>query len=116
MLAGLLGGRLVQFMLGPAGRIVLLALAFGAWTLYQRYDATRDCEADNLREELIESQRQLEIAQGIAEDARERANQTEQEMAETERRYDELTKDLLDRPETACRLDPDTRKRLLAIE
>lgn len=109
-------GTLIRFFMGPAGRVVLLALAFLGWTMYQRVDATRDCEAAELREELIESQRQLEIAKGIAQDARERADLRENEMAETERLYDELIQDIKDRPGTACGIDPATRERLLRIK
>ena len=109
-------GNLVSFLLGPAGKIILLALAFVSWTMYQRYDATSDCESDALRLDLIESQRQLKIAEGIADDARARADQTEAEMSETERRYDELKTDLESSPETSCPIDPDTRERLLRIE
>lgn len=106
----------MKFFLGPAGRIVLLAVAFVGWTVYQRADATRDCQDEQLRSALIESQRQLEIANRIAQDARVRADLRESEMAETERLYDELRTDLQNRPETACGIDNDTRERLLRIK
>lgn len=117
MLAGLLGGRVIQFLLGPAGKVLILGLAFGAWTLYHRIDATRDCEAAELREELLESQRQLEIAQRIADNARDRANKTEQEMSEVERLYDDLKTDLEQRETVGtCHIDPDLADRLRAIK
>lgn len=112
----ILGSKLIGFFMGPAGRIALLAIAFVGWTLYQRHDATADCEAEELRQELIESQRQLAISNQIANAARERADQTEQEMAETERLYDEIKKDLLARPEANCPISPATRDRLLRIK
>lgn len=116
MLTGLIGPRLVAFMMGPAGRVVLLALAFVVWTMYQRVDATRDCEAAELQEELVETQRQLAIANEIAQGARDRADQTEAEMALAEGRYNELKQDLAGRPDAACPIDPDTRERLLGIK
>jgi len=112
----LFGVKLLQFFTGPAGRVVLLALAFVGWTLYQRHDATRDCEAAELLDELTESQRQLEIANQIAEDARGRADNTEREMTVLEGLYGELKRDLVTRPGTSCPIDPDTRERLLRIE
>lgn len=111
----LFGVKLVQFLLGPAGKVILLGVAFVGWTLYQRHDATQTCEAAELREELIESQRQLAIAEKIAEDARGRANQTEQEMTQIGIQYEELQRKLQAAPDTACPIDPDTRDRLLKI-
>lgn len=112
----MLWGRAISFLLGPAGKVIMISLAFVGWTMYQRHDATSTCEAAELRKELIESQRQLEIATQIAEDARARADATETEMAETERLYDELSTDLKARPDAACPLSPDTRQRLLRIK
>ena len=112
----LFSGKLIQILFGPAGRIALLALAFVGWTLYQRHDATRDCEAAEMVEELIESQRQLEIANQIAQDARGRADNTEREMSVLEELYGELKRDLTTRPGTSCPIDPDTRERLLRIK
>lgn len=117
MLAGLLGGRALQFLLGPAGKVLILGLAFAGWTLYHRMDATRACEAEELQAELLESNRQLEIAQRIADNARERATRTEQEMSEVERLYDDLKTDLAQRQDGgSCRIDPALADRLRAIK
>ncbi len=112
----LLGKQIMSILMGPAGKVILLALAFVGWTVYQRMDATSDCEATELRKELIESQRQLEIANRIAQDARARADQTENEIAETERLYNELVTDLKSIPTASCPIDPAIRERLLLIE
>jgi peptidoglycan hydrolase CwlO-like protein len=105
--------RVIAFLTGPAGRMLLLVLAFVGWTVYQRHDATMDCEAEQLKQDLLESQRQLEKSNKIAKDARERADQTEVEMAETERLFDELKNEIENR---ACRIDDDLRERLLRIK
>lgn len=115
-MVALLGARALSFFMGPAGKIALLALAFVFWTLYQRHDATRDCEAEQLREELIESQRQLEIANKIVEAARERADRVETEMAEIERLNNEIKQTLLDNTEAPCPISPAFRERLLRIK
>lgn len=116
MLATFLGGRAVSFLMGPAGKIGLLALAFTGWTMYQRVDATLDCEADHLREQLTEANRQLDIAQRIAVAARGRADQSEVEMAQIKRELDAFIADQADR-ETAgsCDLSPADIERLRAI-
>lgn len=117
MIAALLGSNILRFLTGPAGRIVLLGLAFAGWTIYQRVDATRSCESAQLQEELIEAQRQLGLAQKIAEDARAKADQTEREMTEIERLNDALQTDLAARPATAaCIINDTDRERLLGIK
>lgn len=116
MLMGLLSSNLLKWIMGPAGRIALLALAFVGWTLYQRHDATRTCEAAELIEELQETQRQLELAEKIAEDARNRATKTEAEIGQLESVVNELKTDLEKQPQNQCAIDPDTRERLLRIK
>ena len=117
MLLALLGGRLTQFLLGPAGKVLLLGVAFAGWTLYQRHDATKSCESAELQRELLAAQEQLEIAERIAENARERANGTEQEMTQVRKLYDDL-KDDLDRLEAgaSCPIDPAIAERLRQIK
>lgn len=116
MIASLLGGKVLQWFLGPAGKMVLLVVAFAGWTLYQRYDATRDCEATEAVAQLKESQRQLEIAKGIAEGARERANVTETEITILEGQLDELKQNLRGDPANRCIIPDDVRERLLRIK
>lgn len=112
----LFSSSFIRFLVGPAGKVVLLALALFAWTLYQRHDATASCEAAELREELIESQRQLAIAEQIAKDARGRADETERQMTQIGDLYDDLKRQIQASPDTACPIDPDTRERLLRIK
>lgn len=114
MLAGFIGNRLISWLLGPAGKVILLVLAFVAWTVYQRHDATRDCEDAQLRADLIETQRQLAIAEGIAKKARERADQTQIEIDELEAAYADLEANIS--PGDGCSISPELRERLLRIK
>lgn len=116
MLAGLLGGRAFSFLLGPAGKVLLLGVAFAGWTLYQRMDATAKCEATELQQELIAAQEQLEIANRIADNARQRANATASEMSEVRRLYDDLKTDLDQREDgDSCLIDRAISDKLRAI-
>lgn len=105
----------LSFFGGPAGRLLLIVLAFFAWGSYQRIDATADCEEAELREELKEAQRQAGIAQEIAREARQRADAAEKDMAELKGLADDLT-DEINASGGGCRLDPDIRERLLGIK
>lgn len=104
----------LSFIGSPAGRLLLIALAFFAWGAYQRLDATADCEAAQLREELAESQRQLSIAQQIALEARSRADAAEKDIEELKGIADALTSEI-NAQGGGCALDSDTRDRLLRI-
>jgi len=116
MLSGLIGSKVVQWALGPAGKIILLVLAFSAWTLYQRHDATRTCEAEVFQEQLIETQRQLVISDRIAQEARERADATEAEINVLEGQLDDFQNAMQSRPGSSCPIPDDLRERLLRIK
>lgn len=105
----------LSFIGSPAGRLLLIGLAFLAWGAYQRGDATADCKEAQLREELLESQRQLSIAQQIASDARERADTVEANITVLKGLADELTQEI-EGTGRGCIVDADTRERLLRIK
>ena len=105
---------LLSFLTGPAGRVLLFVLAFLVWGLYQRVDATADCEDAQLREELAESNRQLQIANGIAEDARGRADAAEGIIENLKGLADELSVEI-QAEGRGCTLDPATIERLRRI-
>lgn len=109
------GKTILGFLGGPAGRLLLIALAFFAWGSYQRIDATADCEAAELREELIEAQRQAKIAEQIAAEARDRADAAEANIETLKGLADELTEDI-QAAGRGCAIDPATRDRLLGIK
>lgn len=105
----------LSFLSGPAGRVLLIGLAFFAWGTYQRIDATRDCEEAELREELLESQRQLGIAESIASEARSRADVAEADIEKLKGLSDEITKDIA-AGGGGCVIDDATAERLRRIK
>lgn len=109
MLAGV---KVAQFLFSPAGRVVLIALSFLAWGAYQRHDATKDCQEEELRRQLAESQRQLVIAQQIATEARRRADQRELEVEELRDLANEITEDV---EGSGCSIDDATVEQLRRI-
>lgn len=105
---------MLGFFSGPAGRVALIGLAFLAWGAYQRIDATSDCKEDELRRDLIEAQRQLEIAQGISENARSRADEAERKLETLEGLADEIRTDI-ESSGAGCVIDDATAERLRRI-
>lgn len=97
----------------PLGRLVLIGLAFLAWTAYQRAEGRSQCETAQLEAELEETRRLLTESQGIADRARERADRTEAELSELKDQADDLSFPLPD--SGACTLPDDLRDRLRAI-
>lgn len=110
----MLVAKAISFAFSPAGRIILIGLAFVAWTAYQRHDATADCEAEQLREELVEAQRQLGVSRQIAANARTRADTAEAELQTATEAQNELVKEL-ETTGDACPIPDSIRKRLLDI-
>jgi hypothetical protein len=96
-----------------AGQLLLLGLAFIAWTSYQRFDATQDCQDEQLLADLAESNRQLQIANDIAAEARARADEVETAMTELRELADGLTEEIAEGD--GCAIDPDMADRLRAI-
>ena len=105
---------LLSILSGPVGRYALIGLAFLAWSAYQRADATADCQDDHLREELAESNRQLGIAQGIAAEARTRADGAQAAITELEGLAHELSTEIRESGD-GCTLDPDIAERLRGL-
>lgn len=100
-----------SFLFSPAGKTLALVLAVLAWTAYSRHDATKDCQEAQLAAELKESQRQLVIANRIAEEARTRADQMATEIVELK----DLADDIVQNPGSSCSLDDGDVERLLRI-
>lgn len=106
----------LKFATSPAGRLVLIALAFLAWGTYQRIDATSDCKDAQLQEELEEAQRQNAIAARIAAEARARADLAEAETAKLKEIADAIEKDIMDDPDRGCVIGPADLERLRSIK
>lgn len=104
----------LSFFMGPAGRIVLVVLAFLAWTAYQRMDATRNCKEEQARVQLEEANRKLVEAQRIAEEARARADRTDAELEQMGAERDAILSELESRGDV-CVVPDDIRQRLRAI-
>lgn len=111
----MLAAKAISFLLSSAGRTVLVGLAFFAWTAYQRHDATVDCETEQLREELVEAQRQLRVVQGISKNARFRADKAEAELLTAMEAQNDLVKEL-NVQGASCPIPDNVRERLLSIK
>lgn len=106
----------LRFVGSPAGRLLMIGLAFLAWGTYQRIDATRDCKEAQLQEELKEAQRQNAIAARIAAEARARADQAEAQVAKLREIADAIEKDIMDDPDRGCVIGPADLERLRSIK
>lgn len=107
--------RVVGFLTSPAGKVMLIVLAFVAWTVYQRVDATATCNAEHVAADQREALRQTELAQNIARAATERADEAEREAALMETENEQL-KELIESGEiSTCDISDDARERLLRI-
>lgn len=99
----------------PIGRAVGLLLAFVAWTTYQRLDAASDarqsCNDAHFVAQVAEQERQLAVAEKIAQDARERADRAESEMLQLREAANEIANGI----EGSCAIPDDIRRRLRAI-
>lgn len=102
-----------EALISPAGRLILVALAFISWTAYQRAEGRSKCETAQIEAELEETQRLLAESLGVADRARERADKTQAELDELKDQSDELTFSLPDAG--VCVLNDDLRNRLRAI-
>ena len=108
--------RIFGFLFSPAGKFLVVVLAFALWTMYQRADATAACVADYASQEIEEANRQATIATGIAKRARERADRSEAELNELEQSYDALKKDIENGALGSCLMPDDVRDRMLRIK
>ena len=104
----------MSLLLGPGGRIILAVLAFAAWTIYQRADATSDCREAQFRVELQEANRKLKESAEITIRAEKRAQQSAEALVQAERQKDELLSELRASGET-CLLPESTLERLRSI-
>lgn len=109
------GSALWFFLRSPVGRAFGVALVFCAWTAYQRVDAASDakaaCQQDQFEALVAEKERQLAVAEEIAQDARKRADKAESEMLELREAADAITSEL----GGSCDIPDDIRQRLRAI-
>lgn len=103
-----------QFLFTPSGKIILVVLAFLAWTAYQRMDATRNCKDEQARVQLEEANRKLIEAQRIAEAARARADRSDAEIEQMGAERDAILSELETRGDV-CAIPDDLRQRLRAI-
>ena len=108
-------GKLLSIVLSPGGRVFLAVLAFGAWTIYQRADATSDCKEAQVRVELEEANRKLQEAAAISRRAEDRADQAAAALLQAERDKDELLRELRASGES-CPLSDRAIERLRAIQ
>lgn len=105
---------LLRTLLSPVGKAALIAVAFAAWTAYQRHDATSDCRSAQAQRELVAAKAALEKAVEIGQAAELRAADATAEIAELERAKNELLEDLRSTGQS-CTLPDDVRERLLRI-
>ncbi len=99
----------------PVGHALGAVLLLVGWTAYHRIDAAREaaseCKQDQFEAQVAEKERQLAVAEKIAQDARDRASVAEGEMT----RLREAANVLLEDPRPSCDIPDDVRQRLRAI-
>lgn len=99
----------------PVGQALGVLLLLTGWTVYHRQDAASEaaaeCRADQFQAQVVEKERQLAVAEKIAQDARDRANAAEVEMI----RLREAANALLEDPSPSCDIPDDVRQQLRAI-
>lgn len=107
---------MIQLLASPLARLAGIALAFLAWTAYQRHDAARDaraeCRADQLQATLEEVQRQKDVVDTTLADAEREAAQSDRELADLSKRLEEIN---ANRNESSCVIPDDVLRRLRDI-
>jgi len=106
-------GAVWEFLKTPTGRVILLVLAFGAWTWWNRYDAAYEARKEVRAEIAAEYDRQREEATQLAAEARVRADEADAELARLQELRDELVSTL---GADACDIPDDLRQRLRDIQ
>ncbi len=110
---------ILTFFLGPAGRVILIVLAFVAWTVYQRdqaADAAREeCQAEQLQRTLDEIIRQRDAAQQALAGAERQRQETEREMDTLEEERNAILRELAERGAGVCDIPDDVLERLRNI-
>ena len=105
---------ILSFFSGGTGRVLLFAGAVLLWTQYQRADATRDCEDEQLRVSLEQKQAQIEELQAGAAKARKAATETQKGLDALRKDRDDLLEDFGELRDS-CGFTDDQRERLRAI-
>lgn len=112
-------GRVIAFLLGPAGRWVALAAALLLWTVYQRdlaaTAARSECREAQLEATISEMERQTEAARTALRQAQEQAARTRAELAELEGEHNAILAELAGRGDSVCAIPADVLDRLRAI-
>ncbi len=103
----------------PLGRIAVLAMAFFAWTAYQRDQAAdrarQECQAEQLQKTLAEVDRQRVAAVAARKTAEEQQGKTKAELADLEKENARITKELGKSPPATCSVPQRTLDRLRNI-
>ena len=111
----MLVARIVSLVLGPGGRVFLVAFAFIAWTVYQRIDATSDYKKAQVHIDLEETNRKLEEAAAISQKAQLRVEQVVKELQQAEREKNAILSEI-QASGGSCPLSDSVRKRLRDIK
>ena len=106
-------GGAMKWLSSPTGRVVVALVLLGAWTVYQRADAAHDAREAVWAEVEEEYDRQRAEAEKLRQEARERADEVEEELT----RLEELQNDFVNDPANeSCDIPDDVRQRLLEIQ
>lgn len=93
---------IISWVLSPFGKVMLVVLAFLAWTAFQREQAAvharAQCHAEQLQKTIDELHRQNAAAEAAKIAAEQQSAQTEQEMAALEHEKNDLIQKLADGP------------------
>lgn len=115
MLGSIFGTVLTFVLRNPMGQALGVLLALTIWTVYQRQDAASDaeslCQQEQFEAQVAEKERQLAVAEEIAQDARRRADSAEAEMLTLR----EAANEVLEESGPSCDIPDDLRQRLRDI-
>jgi septal ring factor EnvC (AmiA/AmiB activator) len=101
-------GGVLAFVLSPAGKVILAAMAFFVWLGFHDTKvadrARAECQAAQLEKTLAEMKRQRDAAVQATNAAERQSKKTEAELMELEKTRDEIVASLQDAGKSSCRI------------
>ena len=110
---------MIPFLTSPLGKVLIVILALGAWTVYQREQAANkareECQSEQLKKTLDETLRQTKAAEDALEDAREQAEKTKLENDDLATQLEQIKEQTV-KLTNSCAVPDDVRRRLSDIK
>lgn len=110
---------MIPFLTSPLGKVLIVILALGAWTVYQREQAANkareECQSAQLQKTLDETLRQQQAAEDALGAARDQAEQTKFEMAALRKQLEQTNAEAVQLTDP-CNVPESVRRRLSDIK